>query len=88
MLVLGGKAKGGKVYGRWSGLDNEQLNQRRSLALTTDFRVVPSGVVTKTIGREKMKLTSPDDSLAQSNFLNFARVVPLILRATRLSDLP
>jgi uncharacterized protein (DUF1501 family) len=26
MFVLGGQVKGGKVYGRWPGLENEQLN--------------------------------------------------------------
>ncbi len=38
MFVLGGKVKGGKVYGRWPGLENEQLNEGRDLALTTDYR--------------------------------------------------
>jgi uncharacterized protein (DUF1501 family) len=40
MFVLGGEVKGGKVYGRWPGLDNEQLNEGRDLALTTDYREV------------------------------------------------
>ena len=32
--------KGGKVHGRGPGLDPEQLNEGRDLALTTDFRTV------------------------------------------------
>ena len=40
MLVLGGPVKGGKVYGRWPGLEREQLWQGRDLAITTDFRDV------------------------------------------------
>ncbi len=38
MFVLGGQVKGGKVYGKWPGLANEQLNEGRDLAVTTDFR--------------------------------------------------
>jgi len=40
MLILGGNVKGGKVYGKWPGLDRDQLYQGRDLAITTDFRDV------------------------------------------------
>jgi uncharacterized protein (DUF1501 family) len=40
MWVLGGKIRGGKVYGKWSGLENNQLFEGRDLAVTTDFRDV------------------------------------------------
>src|SRR5216684_1555938 len=40
MFILGGPVKGGKVYGKWPGLENEQLYQNRDLAITTDFRRV------------------------------------------------
>jgi hypothetical protein len=50
MFVLGGQVKGGKVYGRWPGLANEQLNEGRDLAVTTDFRQVLGEAVAKTIG--------------------------------------
>jgi uncharacterized protein (DUF1501 family) len=40
MLVLGGPVSGGKVYGRWPGLEPEQLFESRDLAVTTDFRDV------------------------------------------------
>ena len=42
MFVLGGPVKGGKVYGRWPGLDQSQLYEGRDLAVTTDFRNVIS----------------------------------------------
>ncbi len=32
MFVLGGPVKGGKVYGRWPGLDQSQLYEGRDLA--------------------------------------------------------
>jgi uncharacterized protein (DUF1501 family) len=38
MLVLGGRVRGGTVYGRWPGLAPEQLFEGRDLAVTTDFR--------------------------------------------------
>src|SRR5262245_4141912 len=40
MLVMGGGVKGGKVYGKWPGLEREQLYEGRDLAMTTDFRDV------------------------------------------------
>ena len=35
MLVLGGPIRGGKVYGRWPGLETEQRFEGRDLAVTT-----------------------------------------------------
>jgi len=40
MMVLGGRVAGGKIYGKWPGLEKEQLNDGRDLAVTTDFRAV------------------------------------------------
>lgn len=40
MFAMGGPVKGGRVYGKWPGLQPEQLNEDRDLALTTDFRDV------------------------------------------------
>lgn len=45
MWVMGGPIGGGKVYGAWPGLANDQLYQNRDLAVTTDFRVVASTVI-------------------------------------------
>src|SRR5499427_5881959 len=44
MFVIGGDVKGKKIYGKWPGLEQEQLNEGRDLALTTDFRTVFSEV--------------------------------------------
>lgn len=38
MWVMGGPVRGGKVYGRWPGLQPGELYQERDLAITTDFR--------------------------------------------------
>jgi uncharacterized protein (DUF1501 family) len=50
LFVIGGGVKGGKVHGRWPGLEPEQLNEGRDLALTTDFRSVFGEVVRKHLG--------------------------------------
>jgi uncharacterized protein (DUF1501 family) len=69
MFVLGGQVKGGKVYGRWPGLANEQLNQGRDLALTTDYRAVLGEVVTRTLGAENLDMVFPGARLKQEQFL-------------------
>jgi uncharacterized protein (DUF1501 family) len=45
--VLGGKVKGGRVYGEWPGLAPELLYQRRDLAVTTDFRTVLAAILAR-----------------------------------------
>lgn len=40
MLLLGGGVAGGKVHGRWPGLDDAALFEGRDLAVTSDFRSV------------------------------------------------
>jgi uncharacterized protein (DUF1501 family) len=50
MFVMGAGVKGGKVYGRWPGLEREQQFEGRDLAITTDFRDVFTEVVTRHLG--------------------------------------
>ncbi len=69
MFVLGGNVKGGKVYGRWPGLDDHQLNEGRDLALTTDYRQVLGEVVDKTLGATNLDLVFPGAEIAPSRFL-------------------
>ena len=60
LFVLGGSVHGGqKVFGRWPGLEQEQLNEGRDLALTTDFRSVFSEVITKHLGAAKSDVLFP-----------------------------
>lgn len=47
MWLLGGGIKGGKVYGEWPGLSQEQLYEGRDLAVTTDFRDVIVSLLTR-----------------------------------------
>ncbi len=59
MFVLGGPVEGGKVYGRWPGLDQSQLYEGRDLAITTDFRAVLSEVVSKYLGNKDLRTVFP-----------------------------
>jgi uncharacterized protein (DUF1501 family) len=59
MFVLGGGIKGGKVYGDWPGLENEQLYEQRDLNVTTDFRDVLGELVTQQLGNEQVSRVFP-----------------------------
>ena len=68
MFVMGGKVKGGRVYGDWPGLEPEQLNERRDLALTTDFRAVFGEVVDKHLGARALDRIFPGYRLERSAY--------------------
>jgi len=57
MLLLGGGIRGGKVHGKWPGLQN--LYENRDLAVTTDFRDVFAEVLTKRLGVTSMGTVFP-----------------------------
>ena len=51
MMVLGGRVRGGAFFGKWPGLEPEQLFEGRDLAVTTDFREVLSELVRIHLGQ-------------------------------------
>jgi uncharacterized protein (DUF1501 family) len=51
MFVMGGAARGRQIYGRWPGLEPEQLYEQRDLAVTTDFRDVLGELVSEHLGQ-------------------------------------
>ena len=71
MFVLGGKVHGGKVYGSWPGVENEQLNEGRDLAVTTDFRSVLGEAAYKTLGSRNLEAVFPGAQVRPGQFLNF-----------------
>jgi uncharacterized protein (DUF1501 family) len=71
MFVLGGKVRGGKVYGKWPGIENEQLNEGRDLAVTTDFRNVLGEAAYKTLGAKNLEVVFPGSQVRPGSFLNF-----------------
>jgi uncharacterized protein (DUF1501 family) len=59
MFALGAGIQGGKVHGRWPGLNDEQLYERRDLAVTTDFRDVLSTLLRRHLGVQDMSKVFP-----------------------------
>ena len=73
MFVLGAPVKGGKVYGRWPGLDQSQLYEGRDLAVTTDFRLVLSEVVSRYLGNKDLKTVFPGFESQPGQFVELLR---------------
>lgn len=59
MFVLGGKVRGGEVYGRWPGLAADRLYEGRDLAVTTDFRDVLGALVKEYPGNSDLSSVFP-----------------------------
>jgi uncharacterized protein (DUF1501 family) len=71
MFVLGGPVKGGRVYGRWPGLEEPHLYEGRDLAVTTDFRMVLSEVVSGYLGNKDLKKVFPGFEGRPDQFIKF-----------------
>jgi uncharacterized protein (DUF1501 family) len=69
MFVIGGNVKGGKVLGRWPGLEREQLFEERDLALTTDFRSVFSEVAARHLGVKNLMTLFPGFNGSEGGWL-------------------
>ena len=74
MFALGGPVRGGRVYGRWPGLEQEQLYEARDLAITTDFRQVLGEAAYRTLGSRNLELVFPGSRLQTNHFLGFVQV--------------
>jgi uncharacterized protein (DUF1501 family) len=59
MMVLGGPVQGGKVYGKWPGLEKEQLFEGRDLAVTTDYRDVLGELIGGHLGQTDLGAVFP-----------------------------
>ncbi len=69
MLALGGNVNGGKMYGKWPGLSNDQLDNNVDLAVTTDYRTVLSEIVVRRLRNPKLGYIFPN--LKEYKPLNF-----------------
>jgi uncharacterized protein (DUF1501 family) len=69
LFVIGGHVKGGKVHGKWPGLEQEQLYEGRDLALTTDFRSVFAEVVSHHLGARALDRIFPGFAASPRDFL-------------------
>lgn len=59
MLVLGEGIRGGKMYGVWTGLATEQLDNGVDLAITTDYRTVLAEILVKRGGLQTVDQVFP-----------------------------
>jgi uncharacterized protein (DUF1501 family) len=59
MFVAGGPVKGGKVYGKWPGLAEENLFEGRDLKVTTDYRQVYCELLTHHLGVKDLSKVFP-----------------------------
>jgi uncharacterized protein (DUF1501 family) len=71
MFVMGNSVRGGKVYGRWPGLKNDELYEGRDLALTTDFRDVFGEIAARHLGSTNSQPVFPGYALSSSKFKGF-----------------
>jgi uncharacterized protein (DUF1501 family) len=71
MFVMGGAVHGGKVYGRWPGLDASQLYEGRDLAITTDFRRVLGEAVYRHLGNHDLAQVFPGFQTDSGQFLHY-----------------
>ena len=60
MFALGNGVNGGKVYGQFPGLNNDQLYDHADLAITTDFRAVLSEALVKRLGNPNIDTVFPE----------------------------
>ncbi len=59
MMVLGGNVNGGRMYGKWPGLSNEELDNGVDLAITTDYRNVLAEVLKKRLANNAVEKVFP-----------------------------
>jgi uncharacterized protein (DUF1501 family) len=67
-LVMGGGVRGGKVQGRWPGLEERSLYEARDLAVTTDFRDLLGELLTRHLGDRDLTKVFPGYASSASKF--------------------
>lgn len=73
LFVMGGAVRGGKVYGKWPGLEEHQLNEGRDLALTTDFRCVLGETLQRHLGVRDLRPVFPNFDNSSTRFPGLIR---------------
>jgi uncharacterized protein (DUF1501 family) len=67
-LVLGGGVRGGRVHGRWPGLEPPSLYEGRDLAVTTDFRDLLGELLTRHLGASDLRAVFPGHACEPQRF--------------------
>ncbi len=60
LLMLGGGVQGGRVFGKWPGLGDHQLDENHNLRVTTDYRDVLAEVLTRRLGNDRLSEVFPE----------------------------
>src|SRR5438034_1878472 len=68
MFIVGNSVRGGKVYGEWPGMKNEQLYEGRDLAQKTDFRDVFGEIANKHLGATNLQAVFPGYAASSAKF--------------------
>ncbi len=74
MLVMGGPVNGGRVLGRWPGLDPASRFEGRDLAVTTDFRDLFGEVLARHLGATDLSAVFPGFTPDPTRFPGAIRV--------------
>jgi uncharacterized protein (DUF1501 family) len=80
--------QGGKVFGDWPGLADEQLYEDRDLNLTTDFRDVLGEPVARHLGNPNLKTMFPGYENPKFRGAAGLNAGTETARATFVTDLP
>ncbi len=67
-FALGGAVNGGRVLGKWPGLEREQLFEERDLAVTTDFRDLFAEIAQRHLGVTALGRVFPDHAPDPTRF--------------------
>jgi uncharacterized protein (DUF1501 family) len=67
-LVMGGGVRGGRVQGRWPGLEERNLHEARDLAVTTDFRDLLGELLTRHLGDRDLTRVFPGYAASPRSF--------------------
>jgi uncharacterized protein (DUF1501 family) len=73
MFLMGGNIRGGKVYTRWPGLGEGQLNDGRDLAVTTDYRSVLGEIISRHLGDRDLSKVFPGYANDPRQFLGLVK---------------
>jgi uncharacterized protein (DUF1501 family) len=74
MFALGGPVNGGKVLGKWPGLDPAQRFEGRDVAVTTDFRDLFAEILARHLGAADLAPVFPGYSVDESRFVGAIRI--------------
>jgi len=74
MLVLGGPVNGGKMLGKWPGLDPANRFEGRDVAVTTDFRDLFAEILARHLGATDLATIFPGFSPDPARFPGAIRI--------------